>query len=399
MALDVIDSTSTVAPETRATISEGTAHSAAAPAAAINANADSPRLLAFATKGGGTNEESRLRDLLAAFDVEWFSFDRSSKFGGFRQICRLLKSRKFDLAVMEGTGLAGGLALMYSRLLGRCRYVVSSGDAVGPWVKSVRPGLGWIFNKYEKWLCRLAAGFIGWTPYLVGRALTFGCPRGATAAGFALHPKTPAEMAESRRKVREQLGIADSTIVFGIVGSLAWNKRVEFCYGWELVNAIRLTDRQDLAVVVVGDGAGLDHLRRVASTDLGKRIHLTGGVANQYVLDYMSAMDVGSLPQSVDGVGSFRYTTKISEYVAARLPVITGQIPLSYDLDTGWLWRLPGDAPWHPRYVEAIAELMRTLTWDQVHAKLNCLPESLPEFDRDAQVRRITEFVSDLLRK
>jgi len=105
------------------------------------------------------------------------------------------------------------------------------------------------------------------------------------------------------------------------------------------------------------------------------------------------------MTRTVDGVGSFRYTTKISEYVAARLPVITGQIPLSYDLDSGWLWRLPGNTPWHPRYVEAIAELMRTLSWEQVHQKLNHLPESLPEFDRDAQVRRITEFVSDLLRK
>ncbi|HYE18633.1 MAG TPA: glycosyltransferase [Tepidisphaeraceae bacterium] len=355
------------------------------------------RVLAFATKGGNTNEEQRLRDLLSAFATDWFSFDRTSKLGGFRQLVKLLKSRKYDLAVMEGTGIAGGLALLWSRLWGRCRYVVSSGDAVGPWVGAVRPGLGWLFTKYEKWLCRRAAGFIGWTPYLVGRALTFGCPRAATAAGFALHPKSPADMAAARKKVRADLGIPDDTIVFGIVGSLAWNKRVEFCYGWELVNAIRLTDRKDVAVVVVGDGAGLDHLRRVASTDLGKRIYLTGGVANQYVLDYMAAFDVGSLPQSVDGVGSFRYTTKISEYVAARLPTITGQIPLAYDLDSGWLWRLPGPNPWHPRYVQAVADLMRTITWDDVHAKHAHLPESLPEFDRDAQVKRITGFVQDIL--
>ena len=61
-------------------------------------------------------------------------------------------------------------------------------------------------------------------------------------------------------------------------------------------------------------------------------------------------MDVASLPQSVDGVGSFRYTTKLSEYLAARLPVVTGEIPLAFDLDDGWMWRLPGDAPWEERY-------------------------------------------------
>jgi hypothetical protein len=49
---------------------------------------------------------------------------------------------------------------------------------------------------------------------------------------------------------------------------------------------------------------------------------------------------------SVDQVGSFRYTTKLSKYLAFGLPVITGQIPLAYDLDDGWIWRLAGDAPW-----------------------------------------------------
>ncbi len=394
----MVEETTTPAPPPPSPAATPAPAPASAPAPAEPAPAKAaPRLLAFATKGGGTNEESRLRDLLSAFEVEWFNFDRSSKFAGFRQICKLLKTRRFDLAIMEGTGLAGGLALMWSRILGRCRYVVSSGDAVGPWVGSVRPGLGWIFNKYERWLCRLAAGFIGWTPYLVGRALTFGCPRAVTAAGFALHSRTPAEIAEARQRLRAALGIKDDTIVFGIVGSLAWNKRVEFCYGWELVNAIRLTDRRDIAVVVVGDGAGLDHLRLVAGKDLGQRIHLTGGVPHQYVLDYMAAMDVASLPQSVDGVGSFRYTTKISEYVAARLPVITGQIPLAYDLDTGWLWRLPGNAPWEPAYVESLGQLMQTITHADLQQKLNQLPESLPEFDRASQIHRITNFMNDLL--
>ena len=72
----------------------------------------------------------------------------------------------------------------------------------------------------------------------------------------------------------------------------------------------------------------------------------------------MSAMDVASLPQSVDGVGAFRYTTKLSEYASAGLPVVTGRLPFSYDLDAGWLWRLPGDAPWSPRYVQALGRLM-----------------------------------------
>ena len=58
--------------------------------------------------------------------------------------------------------------------------------------------------------------------------------------------------------------------------------------------------------------------------------------------DYLCAFDVGSLSQSVDPVGSFRYTTKLSEYLAVGLPVITGEAPVAYDLDEGYLWRVPG---------------------------------------------------------
>ena len=356
-----------------------------------------PRILAFATKGAGSNEEERLRTLLSEHAADLFPFDRRRKLRSFFELVRLLKRGRYDLAVMEGTGIAGGLALIWSRLWRRCRYVISSGDAVGPWVASIRPILGPVFGLYERALCRRAAGFIGWTPYLVGRAMTFGTPRGCTAAGWAQHPISDGERVRSRAQVRSELGIANETLVFGIVGSLAWNARVGFCYGWELVRAIRRVERTDVAVIVVGDGTGLEHLREAAGDDLGTRVHLTGGVPGERVLEMMSAFDVASLPQSVDGVGAFRYTTKVSEYVAARLPVVTGRIPMAYDLGGGWVWRLPGDRPWEAGYIKALAELMRGVTWDCVREKRAHLPDAIEAFDRDAQVARVSALVSEIL--
>jgi hypothetical protein len=108
-------------------------------------------------------------------------------------------------------------------------------------------------------------------------------------------------------------------------------------------------------------------------------------------------MDVASLPQSVDGVGSFRYTTKLSEILAAGLPVVTGQIPLAYDLDGGWLWRLAGDAPWSKRYVAALAELMGSVTRSGIDARAAHVPQQLAEFDLQAQAGRTNAFVQDVL--
>src|SRR5208337_1279843 len=140
------------------------------------AGSHSARVVAFSTLGHGSNEEARIRDLLRDVGCELFLFDRVHKLRMFRLLLLKMWRVRPDLVVMEGTGIAGGTALILARTGFGQRYVVSSGDAVGPWVGTRSRLLGPVFGLYERVLCRLAAGFIGWTPYLVGRALTFGTP-------------------------------------------------------------------------------------------------------------------------------------------------------------------------------------------------------------------------------
>jgi glycosyltransferase involved in cell wall biosynthesis len=355
------------------------------------------RILAFATQGAGGNNDGRLRALLQDFPVDFFPFDRRAKPRSFLRLLLAIRREHPDLVVVEGTGLAGGLAVMLGRLLAHVPYVVSSGDAVGPFVATQVPSLGPLFGLYERLLCRWSAGFIGWTPYLVGRALSFGAPLAMTAAGWAPILKSPAELAASRVRIREQLGIPNDALVFGIVGSLAWTKRVSYCYGYELVEAIRRIDRPGVVALIVGEGDGRARLEKLAGKRLGHTVVCPGAVERQAVPDYLAAMDVASLPQSVDQVGSSRYTTKLSEYLAAGRPIITGQIPLAYDLAGDWLWRLPGKAPWDERYLSALAHLMRRLTLTECRAKQLAVPRELPEFDKARQVARVTAFLTDML--
>jgi Glycosyl transferases group 1 len=294
---------------------------------------------------------------------------------------------------MEGTGWAGGLALM----LGGCRYVVSTGDAVGPFVAAHVPLLGPIFGLYERWLCRRSAGVIGWSPYLSGRALTFGAPRAMTAPGWAPGPLPVEDRAQARAEVRERLGIPADALVFGIVGSLAWVRRAGYSYGQELARALALVNRPDAWALIVGDGSGKDRLDNLAREIPGGRCVLTGRVPREEVPRYLAAMDVASLPQSLDGVGMFRYTTKLAEYLAAGLPVVTGRLPMAYDLDTGWLWRLPGEAPWEARYVAALAGLIDRLGPEELAGKRQAVPLDPPEFDRDRQVARVSQFIQEII--
>jgi hypothetical protein len=126
-------------------------------------------------------------------------------------------------------------------------------------------------------------------------------------------------------------------------------------------------------------------------------VTLTGAVPRARVPSYLAAMDVASLPQSADSVGLFRYTTKLSEYLSAQLPIVTGQLPFAYDLDGGWLWRLPGAAPWDGRYLEALGALMDSLSAAEVEEFKKAVPTDHPAFDLKRQQERTRAFVQDIL--
>jgi len=357
-------------------------------------SASAPLVVCFSTLGAGSGEEDRIRSLLADVEPVVYPFDRGRKLANVPRILRLARRRRPDLLVMEGTGIAGGIAVILARVLFGVRYAVSSGDAVGPFLGGMRRVLtvpGWI---YETLLYRRAAGFIGWTPYLAGRALTMGCPRVMTAAHFAAHP----QVLMSRSEVRRRLGIPQDALVAGIVGSLVWYERRGYCYGWELVAAMRRVQRRDVAVVIIGSGTGLERLRELAGDDLGRRVFLPGRVEPELVVSHLAAMDAGSLPQSVDQVGAFRYTTKLPEYLAARLPVVTGEIPAAYDLMDGWSWRLPGGAPWDERYLDALAALLEQLTPEEVALRRTAMPADPQVFSEADQRRRVGGFIRDISR-
>ncbi len=351
-------------------------------------------IVCFATQGRGHIEGERIRLLLEPTGAEEFAFDRSAKLRSGLRLLREVMANRPQLIVMEGTGTAGGLVLLLARALRGVPYIVSSGDAVGPFLGLRSRLLGLLGGAYERLLCRNCAGFVGWTPYLAGRALTFGAPRAMTAPGWTRGEPMPG----ARSRVRQELGVAEDAIVIGLAGSLHWNGRVGYVYGAEIVKAVCRSSRSDVVACIVGDGDGLAHLRELAGDQLGKRVLLPGRVAPELVADYLAAFDAGSLSQSVDAIGSFRYTTKLSEYLAVGLPVISGQVPVAYDLDEGYFWRLPGEAPWSETFVAALTELLDGIDRAELEQRRQAaLRASAAVFGLDAQQRRMSAFVEDVL--
>lgn len=350
------------------------------------------RVVCLATQGERSSDAERIVRLLGPLGAELWSFDRDRKPAALRKIVARLREERPDAVVLEGTGLAGGLAVMAAAR--QVPYFVSTGDAVGPFIALRSRALGPAGKAYERALYRRSAGVIGWTPYLVGRALTLGAPRGMTAAGF---PGADWAPAGDGTAFRDRVGIPRDAIVFGIVGSLNWTPSVGYGYGLELVRARRRVSELPVHVLVVGDGDGRARLREEAGAELDRSIWLPGRIPREEVPEALAAMDVVSLPQSVDLVGSFRYTIKLSEYVAAGRPVVTGRTPVGYDLDDGWLWRVPGDAPWDDRYVAGLSELMRTVSREDIAERQARVPVASALFDAARQAKLVSAFIMETL--
>jgi hypothetical protein len=353
---------------------------------------DEVRTAFFATQGGDSQDAERMRSLLTDVDATEWRFDARSKPRAAGRLMRALRRHRRSLVVMEGTGLFGGLALIAASVLWGTRYVVSSGDAVAPYLR-LRGGrlVGLVGLAYETALYRRSAGVIGWTPYVVGRALTLGAPRGVTAENWAEGTASPGD----RERVRDLLGIAPDAVVYGIVGSLRWNPTAAYAYGAELVRA-RVQARGGPAVaLVVGDGDALPRLRAEAGDLLGTAVLLPGRIPREDVPAYLAAMDYAVLPQSVDGVGVFRYTTKLSEYLAAGVPVVATRIPAAYDVIGPRGLTLPGPTPWSPEFVSALARHMEDATPSA--AGQGTSPERpAAGFSRDEQRVRVARFLADL---
>lgn len=352
------------------------------------------KILGFATQGSKGDDEHRLRALLGNLPVNYYPFEKQKKYRNLWKILSHIRSEQPQLVVMEGTGIAGGMAVILGRILYRTPYIVSSGDSVGPFIAQRHPTLGFLFNAYEKLLYKRSIGFIGWTPYLTGRALTFGSPYAMTAPGWAPFELQPEDRRQARATVRARLGIPEDHIVIGLVGSLNWNKRVGYCYGYELVRAMQSVEREDVTVIIVGDGSGMDHLERLNKKN---NVVLTGRVARDEVPVYLAAMDAASLPQSVDQVGSFRYTTKVSEYLSLALPIITGTIPMAYDLDSRWFYKIYGDQPWSAQYINGLSKWISGVTQDELKERASSIPPFIPHFNKTEQVSKVTEFVQDII--
>ena len=346
----------------------------------------------------------RMRRLCALLKAEVVFHDANREAGrrtASREIASIVKSRRWHLVCMGGTGIVGGLPVLDAARKYRQRFVVSSGDPVGGFFRVTQgPLLGRVFEIYERRLYRACTAFVGWTPYLTGMALQLGARRAITVEGCVDLKRFRVLPVEEKAAWRERFGLPADHLVCTVVGSLNWSARAKYCYGLELVEALRRMRRTDVTMLIVGDGTGRERLYKLVPASLAERVVFTGRLAEDEVVGAMNAADIGFVTQSLDGLGNYRLTTKLPEYLACGLPVAMSPIPGFYDYVQEAGWALP---PFHPASADfhaGCARWLDGLTREEIAARnVHARPLAEARFDDERLSARFCAFVEDLLRE
>ncbi|MGO8670030.1 MAG: glycosyltransferase [Capsulimonadaceae bacterium] len=359
-------------------------------------------ILCIIPKGAGDLHEVRARRLLQghASHATFYNVDRTRSYpSAMKDLWSVLQSQMWDLVYMEGSGIIGGANLIRAAIQRKQPFIVSSGDPIGGFFHVTKgPIVGWCFGQYERLLYRTSAGFVGWTPYLTGAALHMGAPRAVTVEGAVDLEKfrsyTPAE----RLAARKRFGLGLTDLVCGVVGSLRWTPRQNYCYGLELVETLKRVRRTDISILIVGDGDGRKVMEQRLNSDLKHRVVFTGRLPESEVVEALNAMDIGFITQTLDELGSYRLTTKLPEYLATSLPVAMSPIPGFFDYVDEAGWALPPFHPASPDFHSRCAAWLDTLTWDDVREKSSrTVTIAADRFDYARARRRFHTFIDALM--
>jgi len=328
------------------------------------------RIAVLVTSGGG-QDLRRATALTTAtkHDVAIIAFDRTKgRLAAARAAMTKLTAHSPDLLLVEGGGFVGiGLALLH-RFFYHSQYILSVGDAVGPFLR-LQHGrvLGWLGGSFERSAIRRATAYIGWSPYLVGRAIQLGAKTGLTLPGCV--SLTDFRPNRDRATLRRQaLGIPADQLLLGVVGTIHWSQRQQYAYGLELINALAGTTRGH--GIVVGGGSGIDYLKRQAqSLGIAQRVTFTGHLDGPELLQTIQMLDIGLVTQTPECLGLTRLTGKLAEYLACGIPVAMTASPGFFDLVGTAGWPLPLHHPTSAAVARRLTRLIDGVTPDELEAK------------------------------
>jgi glycosyltransferase involved in cell wall biosynthesis len=126
--------------------------------------------------------------------------------------------------------------------------------------------------------------------------------------------------------LRKQYGL-DKALTIGVMGSSVWNEKLRWCYGLEMVEALRLLKDLPVKGIMIGDGSGIARLKSLCEEyGIEGRIIFIGRVPYSDLPAYLNMIDICLSTQTNDVVGQVRTTGKLPLYLAAGRYVLASKV-------------------------------------------------------------------------
>jgi glycosyltransferase involved in cell wall biosynthesis len=99
------------------------------------------------------------------------------------------------------------------------------------------------------------------------------------------------------------------------------------CYGWELVETLRLLKDKPVKGIMIGDGSGISHLKsRCREYGIEDKILFFGRIPYEDLNQYLQLIDICLSTQTNNLVGKVRTTGKLPLYLAADRYVLASHV-------------------------------------------------------------------------
>jgi glycosyltransferase involved in cell wall biosynthesis len=253
------------------------------------------------------------------------AYREGNKAAALVRFYKFLWQAKPQVTYVFDMSYSGVLGAWLYRLICGNRMIIETGDVIYELMRSTgnrgRMGL-WLTRLLEKFSLRTADLIVVRGRFHQQWLSKMGVKAEVLQDGVDTDEFTKLKVDDLRR----EYGL-EETLTVGLVGSSVWSERLSMCYGWELVEMLRLLKDAPVKGIIIGDGTGIPRLKaRCREYGIEDKLLFLGYVPYCQLPRYLNLIDVCLSTQTNDLVGQVRTSGKLPLYLATGRYVLASEV-------------------------------------------------------------------------
>lgn len=258
------------------------------------------------------------------YDIQ-LAYREGNKLAALIRFWKFLRRVKPQVTYVFDMSYSGVLGASLHRLFKRNFLIIETGDVIYELMRSTgnRGRLGlWLTRRLENLSLRIADRIVVRGRYHQQWLEQRGVSADVIQDGVDTAEFTP----QNADELRQEYGL-NGTLTVGLVGSSIWSEKLQMCYGWELVETLRLLKNRAVKGIMIGNGSGIPHLKaRCHEYGIEEKMIFLGHVAYEQLPTHLRLIDICLSTQTNDIVGQVRTTGKLPLYLAAGRYVLASKV-------------------------------------------------------------------------